>query len=414
MRNNIKILKSTTAVLTSLLCLACLGLTACTTKDSEVYGEKEVLKYVDEICEEPYELIEKELTEESPDNMEYRFRTKERELYFEANSYLEPVYIDASQTMFYDRHISCDYINVVRDLYNDELDRVLAGDRHYLAEYGWMYVLSFSDIESVAETVLAGDEVYRQEAAYNSLSFLKENPLRSIHIVYHRSEVEAQEHETWVNLGDVAITGQNDYEELCDKLAGWYAQSYVDGEIENGSDIPQRYLEDRHKASLPSIELNGAEMLYDSKENPYGPFLLSTDSYKTCWYSDTMESYMLPVDIGLTSDDMSFPLIIREYVLALGGKYDNESEEENCKSSWEIGDNEWEMTAKFRDNEILSLEIKKNGKVLDIPYVTSDEEGEVGASFCVGLTADDFCRLFDLSYEVDEEEGTIKLYTDLS
>ena len=400
-------IKSRVTVSVILVCLLVLELTACTTKNSKAYGKKQVLEYVDEICKEPYELIEKELIEESPDNMEYRFRTKNRELYFKANSYLAPVVIDACETIFYRRHISCDYVNAVHDLYNDELNQVLAGDEHYLEEYGWIYVCSFSDLASVVKTVLAADEIYQKELAYNSPSFLEENALRSIHLVYQRSEEEAKMHETWTNMGDIAITGQNDPEELYNRLAGWYAQRYVDGEIEDGSDIPQRYLEDRHRTSLTSIELNGEEMLYDSKENPYGPYLLSTDGYRRCWYSEKMNSYMLAADIGLTSYNMSFPLIIREYVLALGGKYSNDSEGENCRSSWEIGDDKWVMTAKFCDNEILNLEIEKNGKPLEIHYVTSDEEWGVSATFCVGMTAEDFCRLFDLSYEIDEEKGII-------
>lgn len=31
----------------------------------------------------------------------------------------------------------------------------------------------------------------------------------------------------------------------------------------------------------------------------------------------------------------------------------------------------------------------------------------MSATFCVGMTAEDFCRLFDLSYEIDEEKGII-------
>ena len=235
-------IKSRVTVSVILVCLLVLELTACTTKNSKAYGKKQVLEYVDEICKEPYELIEKELIEESPDNMEYRFRTKNRELYFKANSYLAPVVIDACETIFYRRHISCDYVNAVHDLYNDELNQVLAGDEHYLEEYGWIYVCSFSDLASVVKTVLAADEIYQKELAYNSPSFLEENALRSIHLVYQRSEEEAKMHETWTNMGDIAITGQNDPEELYNRLAGWYAQRYVDGEIEDGSDIPQRRL----------------------------------------------------------------------------------------------------------------------------------------------------------------------------
>ena len=60
--------------------------TGCTGKDGEIYGQRKVLEYVDSICTEPYHLVDRELIEESPDNMEYSFMTDNRELAFPANS----------------------------------------------------------------------------------------------------------------------------------------------------------------------------------------------------------------------------------------------------------------------------------------------------------------------------------------
>lgn len=363
---------------------------------------------MDELCGEPYELLEKELIEENPDNMEYRFKAQNRELYFNANSYLAPITIDATKTNFYSKEISCDYVNAVRSLYSSEVNQVLAQDPHYLEEQGWIYVLSFADLESVVDTVLAADQVYLPEAQYNSTEFLKQHPLRTIHLTWQRSEEEALAHETWVNLTDVAVNGLNTREALYDKLADCYAQCYVDKKIENGTGIPQRYLADKHRSYLTSIKLNGSEMLYDRNENPYGPYGLTTDDYKYCWYSDAADSYMLVIDIGLTSDNMSFPLILREYALALGGEYECYAKDDVYCSTWEIGEDVWQMTAKFHDNEIIKLKIEKNGRPLDISYVTSADDSQVGASFCVGLTASDFCSLFGLSYQVDEEQGSIQ------
>ena len=393
-----------------ILCLVSFSFTSCITKDSSVYGEKEVLNYVDEICKVPYELLETELVAEDPDDVEYRFRTSNRDLYFKANSYLAPIMIDASKTPFYTRSLSCDYISNVHSLYYREVEQVLRQDPHYLEEQGWIYVLSFGDLEAVVDTILAADQVYLPESRYNTMKFLRENPLRSIHLVWQRSEEEAFAHETWVNITDIAITGQNDRRELYDALAGSYAQCYVDKEIENGTGILPRYLEGRHRSLLSSIELNGREMLYDRNENPYGPYGLTTDDYKYCWYSDTTDSYMMVIDIGLTSQSMSFPLILREYVLALGGEYDCAYKDDTYRSAWKIGDTVWQMTTRFQDNEILELKFKKNGRPLDISFITSQADSEVGASFCVGVTVSDFCRLFDLTCEVDEDLGKIMFF----
>ena len=45
----------------------------CVGADGEIYGEKEVLEYVDTLCKEPYELLDSELIQQTPDNMEYHF-----------------------------------------------------------------------------------------------------------------------------------------------------------------------------------------------------------------------------------------------------------------------------------------------------------------------------------------------------
>ena len=65
--------------------------TGCVGKDGEIYGQREVLEYVDSVCAEPYHLVERELVEEDPDNMEYRFMADNRELSFTADVYKRQV-----------------------------------------------------------------------------------------------------------------------------------------------------------------------------------------------------------------------------------------------------------------------------------------------------------------------------------
>ena len=93
-----------------ILSAAVLFFSGCLGRNAEVYGQRHVLDYVDSVCSEPYELLGRELIEEDPDNMEYYFRTLDRDLDFQANSYLSPVWIDATETSFYTREISCDYV----------------------------------------------------------------------------------------------------------------------------------------------------------------------------------------------------------------------------------------------------------------------------------------------------------------
>lgn len=392
-----------------IFCLCLSLLVSCATKDSEVYGKEKVLEYVDGLCPEPYELLDKELIAEKPDNMEYRFKAKNRDLYFKANSYLTPVQIDASTTIFYNRVISSDYVSVVQDLYLEEVQHTLTENELYLEDYGWMYVQSFQDLDRVVDTVCSADKLYFEETRYNPPEFLQEHPLKTIHLVWHRSREEALAHESWVNLGNIFVTGQNDPSQLYEQIGEWYAQNFVDGNIENGAGIPEKFLENRHLSQLPIVELNGVEMRYDSTDNPYGPYGLTTDDYTGCWYSDAENSYMIAIDVGYMTDRMSFPLIIREYVRALGGVYDLSVKGETYESRWTLGSDTWIMTSRFHDDQITDLRVEKNGQDLGISYISVSEDHNVRASFCAGVPVSDFCRMLDLSFTVDESGGKLIL-----
>lgn len=389
---------------------AVLFLSGCLGQDASVYGKQKVLQYVDSVCPEPYQLEGSALIQEDPDNMEYYFRTDRRELEFKANSYLSPVWIDGTKTSFYTREISCDYVEQVRQLYREEVKAVLKENDHYLEDHGWMYLSSFDDLEPVVETILEADKVYARELDYNSEEFLKKNPVASVHFVWQPSREAALAHEDWVNITDVGVTGQHDRQVLYDDLANTYAQLCVDGKIPEIEDVPDKYLEDKHVSMLSEIWLNDTEMLYDSNDNPYGPFGLTTDDYKYCWYSSQQESYMMVIDTGLVTDNMSIPLIIREYVHALGGTYDVSGREHAYTSQWTIGSDTWVMKSVHSNDGVQSLKFWKNGSPLDISYITVDEDTNVAATFCAGISVKDFCRLFDLSFEISESERRISFY----
>ena len=400
--------KNRMLVLVCLVIMICFA--GCVGPDGKIKGERAVIRYVNSICEEPYELTGSELIEEEPDNMEYRFQTTERELSFQANSYLSPIWIDASETSFYDKKISCNYVSVVHDLYEEEVKKCLSDNERYLSSDGWMYLLSFSDIENVVDTILKADKVYQQELEFNSEEFLREYPVRNVHIVWFPTAQEAAEHDNWVNIMDIDINGLNTKEELYDRLANKYAQLYVDGELEDNG-IPKKYLGDKHISLLEKIELDGTEMFYDMEENPLSECGLSTDNYKYCWYNKEVDSYMMVMDIGFCTDNGSYPLINREYVNGLGGSYHISGKGDTYTSSWTIGSDTWEMKSKYSDNVIRNFDIKKNGKKLDISYIESEDDYNIGALFCVGVSVEDFCKLFDLSYTVDEEAGKISFYS---
>lgn len=400
--------KKTAALL--LAAVIAVSVCGCVGADAEVFGEEKVLEYVDSICSEPYELLGSELIAQTPDNVEYRFRTMGRGLEFTANSCLSQISIDATETSFYTREISCSYLAAVRELYYDAACARAASYAGYQPESGWMYLTGFSQIGDLVDAVLSADEAYRPELAYNEPDFLRENPVMQIHLVWYPSEEAAQQRREWVNITDLAVNGQNERDELYDRVANAYAQLCVDQKITDPQ-VPTEYLAGKHRSYLDQIELNGKRMAYDDQENPYNSYGLTTDDYCYSWYSEEQGSYMLVSDIGFYSDSMSMPLILREYVHALGGSYSLRAEGDTFVSSWTIGENSWEMKAVY-EKDVRSVRLTKNGCEIPFEYVTVDQERSIGATFCIGLTADQFAGLFGLRWEADEAAGRLCFYSE--
>lgn len=390
------------------LAMAGLLLAGCTGVDGKIYGQREVLAYVDDLCSEPYDLVGTELVAQLPDDMRYDFVTRERGLAFTAHSTLSQVVIDASPTVFYTKSITCNYVQAVHALYQDQVQAALARGRTWMPEYGWMYLVEFADLDDVVDTLLAADALYTPELAYNPPEFLQQNPVAGVHLVWQRSAAEAAEHKTWVNLGDVSLTGQHERQALYDRLAHRYAQLCVDSKITNAAGVPERYLAGKHVSRLDLIMLDGVPMAYDTADNPYNQFGLTTDDFAYSWYSDAVGDYMLAADAGYMTDRASYPLILREYVLALGGHYDRETDDRDSVSRWTIGPDSWELRTTMGEDGVTAYRVTKNGEPLDLTWYTVDQELNVGATFCVGLTVTDFCRLFDLNCTADEAAGALR------
>lgn len=398
-----------------LLLVAVLGVAGgcgCATIDSKAPGKAEVLAHVNELCGERYELVSVETLEERPEKIEYTFRSRERELEFTATSYLSQMYFDATPLNYYSREISCDYTEAVRALYRDEVQKALAECELYdgSSDSGGstLRVSEFDELSEAASVLARLHELYEQELDYNPPSFLEEYPLARI-ALYRAPEQ--------VRLGVYKVDGSESFDAIYEELAGDYAQSYVDGKFFEGGDIPGKYLENRHVSDLTAIYLNGGEMLYDTERSPYSNYGLTTSDYKRCWYSETEQSYMLVSDVGMVFDSSSVPLIIAEYVQALGGTYTTEEKKDGSfVSSWQIGSDIWEMRSMYdsRKDVVTYLKVEKNGKALDIPFITVDQDRNVGATFCVGLRVEDFAKLFGLTYTIDEGQRAIYMESGLN
>lgn len=384
-------------------------LTACTTVDGEVKGKEEVLSYVGEVCpSEKFRLLSTEKIAEKPDNVEYIFETEGRKLLFKANSYLQNIQIDASRTNFYSKKISCSYVEEVHNIYRERIGDCIHEADSYDSTSGELQIFAFSDIKNVSEVLEQAFQIYAEELAYNDKKFLKEHPVGSVRLVWYPSRQAAAKRADGHQLALVEIDGLRTQSEIYRELADDYAQECVDGNIEDRGDVPEKYLATKHKSMLDKIYVNGKKMKYDLQQSPYSSYPLTNEDYKYSWYSEEENSYMLVCDTGYISDSSSAPLIIAEYVRALGGGYDMDPEKRIIW--WKIGEDEWRLQSeKSQDGGISGLSVKKNGKELDISYVTVQEDYNVRAAFCAGLKVEDFVKLFDLEYEVDEKENALYL-----
>lgn len=389
------------------LSLAVCCLAGCTGPDGEIYGEDEVREYVEQFCSEPYTLVGTELVAQTPDDMRYDFVTDGRGLTFSANSTLVQVAFKGVTTNFYTKRITCDYVSAVHDLYTDDVDAALSQGDTWLSEPDRLYLTNFGDLDNVVDTLIAADRVYAEELNWNPPEFLKKHPVTGVDIRWNRSAEEAEENDTWVKLSRISLTGQHTRQALYDELANLYAQFYVDGRIEKGDDIPKDYLMGKHVSKLDTLTLNGTKLAYDKQINPYYSYGLTTDFHAYSWYSYAAESYLIAADTGYMDDRGSFPLIIREYVLAMGGRYSRETNDKKSVSRWRIGDDLWVLTSQTGEDGITQWDVSKNGVPLDLTWYTVDQEFEMNSGLCVAIPVEDFCQLFDLEYTVDEVAGLL-------
>lgn len=222
-------------------------LTSCTSIDSEPYGKEEVLLAVSaQVPTEAYELVAVNTVSEKPKNMAYTFRSKERDLTFTANSTLTPVGIDATDTAFYHKEITCSYVQEIHKLYAERVRTALAQYDVYDSRHEWFSLLCFDDIDEAAKALYAASQIYAEELSYNNADFLKENPVTMIHAAWFPAPSAVENHDDWINVRNIDIDGVSTEQEYYDALAHAYGAKVFGEEIADDSAIPEEYL---HAAS---------------------------------------------------------------------------------------------------------------------------------------------------------------------
>lgn len=374
--------------------LVVLILTACTSSTGEPYGKVRVLLYAGNICEnEDFESLYCVRVDDEPTNDEYCFQT-DRGLVFTVNSYLSYFSIDGGTAAFCTKELKSDYVDSVHAIYDSKIDELFEC---------YIDINNYEDIDRVVQLIYSANAIYAQELEYNTEEFLEENPNRTATICVITDDGEES------IIAYIPIDGLGDEESIRGEIEKAYTQVIYDGEKIDDT-VPDSMLTQIHTTPLEHIYLNGNEMLYDTKENSYSDYALSTDKYTGAWYDYTIDSYIVYCDIGKIYSGSS-PLIINEYIQELGEEYTIETKNNLFTrkiyvSEWSIGEDIWEMQSKTNDG-VKDFKVYKNGELLDITYYTYDEMNKIGSTLVVALSVEDFAQLLNLDYVIDEETASL-------
>lgn len=395
-------MKNRKALLLILLVIASFVLGGCGGK-GPVASKGEAEKYVKDLCDEDFELTNKETISEDPHKVVYTFKSKQRDLEFEVTASREPL----GGFHFMEEFITVpemrdNYKQKVYEYYEDRIESVLDTMEN---ERGELFVSSTEDIKTIAEALYQANVIYQEERNYNSQEFMMANPYRGARIYGFRKDGSTfyfsvvDINGSYENAGKISEIIRKD-------LAQKITDDTMSAETYTGLD---EEISSTHVSKLEHIYLNDEELLYDSKEGQYTYYGPDTDRYLYSDYDYDKESYMMQIDCGMEASGGT-AYIVQEYVERLGGNYqivttDQEGNVKDLETKWDLNGHTYTMKAHYDNNaEIRLSKIKfyKDGKDMGIEASQCNK-----ATFIAVITADDFCKLFDLTYKVDESTRSI-------
>ena len=401
--------------------LACVMvlLAGCGPADGWVYSKGAVKRHVRQLCDEKVKIVKVDYVSESPREVDYYFESKERNLEFQVRSYRMGVGFPGSGTLGYQPHIDDNYVMQVHAYYKDRMDPIFKGIEEYTSAYRNPLVEKTEDVTAIAQVIYDANMVYREELKYNSKQFLKDYPYCYISVQAYTTDEEDSDGK--VGFIQYSIDGSKKSAKKIEKEIKFaLAQGITDGRFsaETYSGL-EKITAKQHATKLEHIYLNDEEMLYDNNSSPYVYFGLVTDDYNYAKYDYDAGSYMMTCDVGMVADYWGSPaLVIPEYVDRLGGEYKllsthQEERKLNLESAWRIGDHTWHLKAKYKDRkddnyskQISKVKLYKDGKKVPLKVYPGWDNRPL-----ITLSAEDFCKLFDLTYTVDEEAGSIYFYS---
>ncbi|MBE5836039.1 MAG: hypothetical protein E7309_15595 [Butyrivibrio sp.] len=385
-------------------------LSGCGSSTGSVPGKIAVYSYVKELTKEKVELIGTEQVCDDPLEIQYTFSSKERDLVFHVSSYRKPNYVIWGAPPFgYVKAIKDDYQDCIDEYYRTAIEQLF---EDFTSDYYGYLLEDADDVAHFAQAIAAANAIYSEEYSYNSKEYIDEHPYGSLH-----AQVIGIEGNLGIDYYDIdgsEITA----DELEDDILTKIAQDVKDGKV--ASDIysgTSEYVENMHISKLDHIYLDDEEMLYDNNNSEYVYYGLITDEYCYSTYNYDVDSYMMVCDAGMVAEYWGSPaLVIPEYVSRLGGTYelistDQEARDLDLECKWTIDSHTWHMTAHYDEkneeysDRLSDIKVTKDGKEVPLTIYPSPDNRPLFT-----LTVDDFCKLFDLTYTIDEEGRSVYFF----
>lgn len=254
----------------------------------------ELTSYLKKTCGEDCTVVSHDDIYGYKRNVIFHVKSDERDIEF-------IVYAKESEDHSYS--FQTDYMNAVRDLYADEIS-ALFENFDYSSNPG--VLLSDSDeIAPLSEAIVEANAVFRRELDYNSETFLQEHNFGTV-TVYGKTGSGKYDYDKAITkfvIDGSVLDVQQIENKIRTELSGKIKDEIIDPQFYSGLTDEINSI---HKTKLNHIFLNGAEMLYDTKQSSYSNFAHTTDDYCYAFYDANLDSYMMNVDYGYLSDSSSF------------------------------------------------------------------------------------------------------------
>ena len=151
---------------------------------------------------------------------------------------------------------------------------------------------------------------------------------------------------------------------------------------------------------------------YKNAKRVHGPM---SDSFYSCPYYEALDSYIILLDVGPVYSGNEWELIMDEYLKKLADAYTSHRDESTSEITWSLSGDDYKIITKDIGDEKYGdyeFSLYKNGEKQDLEIIKRSDYGAMTLG-CVGITVEDFAKLFHLSVEIDEktEDGCIYFST---